>query len=333
MREQVRAASLTGYFEAMASLGTDPRPLLAEQGLSADLFINSEQPISAYAALRLLERSAAVTGCPTLGLRMAVGRGLANLGATGLLIAHQPTLRAALESLREFRSLINSTLSLQIEELGEEAILREDFLLSRPEPWRQSSDLALGVLARLCAAALGEAWHPRLVCFTHEAPPPAELAIHAQIFGCRAQFDSAFNGIVIAAADLDRPNAKADPQLALQARQLLSALHHPAARTRTEDAEQLIRLLLPTGRATIQVCAASLGLTVRTLQRALDLEGTSFRSLLDGARMQLSAQYLANPRMRITDVADLLGYASLGAFTRWHTGAFGAPPREMRGKR
>lgn len=166
LAEQVRVAALSGYFEIMASLGVNPRPLLKEQGLSTDLLFDPEQLISAYAAIRLLERSAAATGCETLGLRMAEGRSLANLGATSLLIAHQPTLRKALDTLQEFRARINSTLVLQFEELEDEVILREDFSLSRPEPSRQSTDLALGVLARLCTTALGGSWAPRAVCFS-----------------------------------------------------------------------------------------------------------------------------------------------------------------------
>lgn len=330
MSELVRVAALTGYFETMAGLGVDPRPLLREQGLSADLLVNPEQLIPARAAIRLLERSAAVSGCLTLGLRMAEGRAMANLGATSLLIAHQPTLRHALTALREFRARINSTLVLHLEEVGGEAILREDFALRRPEPLRQSSDLALGVLMRLCAEVLGSNWAPRLVCFSHQAPPPGELAIITRLFRCPLQFDSELNGIILRQADLDRPNPRADDQLARHARQLLDTAINPVERTASEEVEQLIRLLMPAGRTSIQNCASSLGVTVRTLQRMLDSEGTSFSTLLNAARMQLAAQYLANPRMRITDIAELLGYSSIGAFSRWHRQVFGESARVKR---
>lgn len=330
MSELVRVAALTGYFETMAGLGLDPRPLLREQGLSADLLVNPEQLIPARAAIRLLERSAQESGCLTFGLRMAEGRAMANLGATSLLIAHQPTLRHAIVALREFRARINSTLVLQLEEGDKEAVLREDFALRRPEPSRQSSDLALGVLMRLCTDVLGPDWSPRLVCFSHQAPPAAELPIFTRLFRCPLQFDSEVNGLILRQADLDRPNQRANDQLAHHARHLLEAVMSPAARTTIEDVDQLIRLLLPAGRASIQNCAASIGVTVRTLQRMLDAEGTSFTDLLNAARMQLATQYLANPRMRITDIAEMLGYSSIGAFSRWHRQVFGEPARRNR---
>lgn len=330
MTELVRVAALSGYIETMKGLGLDPRPLLREQGLSADLLVNPEQLIPARAAIRLLERSAAESGCTTLGLRMAEGRALANLGASSLLIAHQPTLRQALIALQEFRARINSTLVLQIEDIGEETVLHEDFALRRPEPVRQSCDLALGVLVRLCAEVLGADWSPRLVCFTHEAPPAAELGRFTSMFGCPVQFDSEFNGIVLRTVDLDRPSQRADDQLARHARLLLDAVMSPTDRTVAQDVDHLIRLLMPAGRASVQNCAASMGMTVRTLQRLLDAEGTSFTGLLNEARMQLATQYLANPRMRITDIAGMLGYSSIGAFSRWHRQVFGEPARARR---
>lgn len=330
MTELVRVAALTGYFETMSGLGCDPRPLLKEQGLSADLLVNPEQLIPAGAATRLLERSAAVTGCMTLGLRMAEGRALANLGASSLLIAHQPTLRQALVALQEFRARINSTLVLHLEELGDDTILREDLALRRPEPTRQSSNLALGVLMRLCTEVLGEGWAPRMVYLSHQKPEPPELKVFTRIFRCPLQFDNEFNGLVLRQTDLDRPSQRADNQLARHARQLLDKVMSPTDRTAKQDVDQLIRLLMPAGRASIQNCAASMGVTVRTLQRMLDSEATSFSVLLNEARMQLATQYLANPRMRITDIAEILGYGSIGAFSRWHRRTFGQPPRLRR---
>lgn len=328
--ELVRVAALTGYFETMAYFGADARPLLREQGLGIDLFVNPEQMIPAVSAIRLLERSAEATGCKTLGLRMALGRSLANLGATSLLIAHQPTLRRALDALREFRVSINSTLMMHYEEDGGIAILREDFQLSRPEPSRQSSELALGVLSRLCMSVLTPGWRAQNVCFTHDAPPRGEASVYQELFRCPPIFNAEFNGLLIHSTDLDLPNPKADEQLALHARQLLKAAAGDHDASCTEHVEHLIKIFLPTGKASVQMCAATLGMTVRTLQRTLDTEGASFTGLLNQARRQLAQQYLANPRMRVTDVADLLGYTSIGAFSRWYKASFRIAPKKHR---
>lgn len=330
MAELVRVAALTGFFPTMEALGAAPAPLLREVGLSPRMLANPEQMIPAHAAIRLLERGAEVTGCATFGLRMAESRGMANLGAISLLIAHQPTLRAALSALQRYRNRINSTLVLHVDDFGDSILIREDFSLGDPEPLQQSSDLALGVLARLCRDVLGADWQAELVCFTHSAPPKAELALYRRLFGCRPEFDSEFNGIVINPRHLDRPNHRADAALAEHARSLIEAVMNPERHSVAQQVEQSILLLMPAGLANIQTCSAMLGMTVRTLQRNLDGEGASFSILLHKAREQLATKYLSNPRTRITDVAEMLGYGSIGAFTRWHIQSFGLTPRARR---
>lgn len=328
--ELMRAAALTGYCQTMRALGADPFPLLKEVGLSQALLSQPEQMISARAALRLLERSAEVTGCVTFGLRMVESRELADLGAPSLLIAHQPTLREGLSALMRYRNRINSSLFLSIEDIADGVVIRGDVAVGEPETSRQASDLVLGVLAHLCATLLGDCWRPEMVCFTCAPPPAPELPIYHRLFGCRAEFNAEFNGIVIDPHDLDRSNARADRALAGQASRLIAAAMSPERQSIAQQVNDSIMLLLPSGRATIQTCSELLGMGTRTLQRALDAEGATFTGLLNRVRMQLAGQYLANPNMRITDVADLLGYSSIGAFTRWHHETYGVPPKARR---
>lgn len=332
MAKLLRAASLSGFFPTMQALGVDPAPLLKEVGLSPRMLGNGELMIPAQPAIRLLEQAAAITQCATFGLRMAESREIANLGAISLLIAHQPTLRSALSAVIQYRNRINSVLVLHLEELGDTILIREDFSLDRAEPVQQSSDLALGVLAGLCKDVLGIGWQARSVCFTHAAPPAAELPVYRRLFGCKPEFDSEFNGIVIDPRDLDRPSQRADPALAEHARKLIDSVMSPERHSVAQQVEQSILLLIPSGLANIQSCCDMLGMTVRTLQRHLDAEGTSFSALLNKARIQLATKYLSNRRIRITDAAQMLGYGSISAFTRWHIQNFGQTPRERRAR-
>lgn len=330
MAEQVRVAALAGFFPTLEAFGVDAAPLLKEVGLLPRLLGNSEQMIPARAVMRLLERAAQVTRCATFGLRMSENRGIANLGATSLLIAHQPTLRAALTTLNQYRNRINSMLVLNMDDFGDSIVIREDFLMEQPESSRQASELTLGVLARLCRNVVGETWKADTVCFTHAAPPATEAQVYHALFGCRPVFNAEFNGIVLDPRDLDRPNLRADAALAEHARALIESVLSPDGHSVAQQVEQSILLLMPTGQAGIQTCSDLLGKTVRTLQRDLDREGVSFTALLNKARMQLATQYLSNPRTRVTDVAQMLGYGSISAFTRWHIQSFGKPPSKHR---
>ena len=78
-----------------------------------------------------------------------------------------------------------------------------------------------------------------------------------------------------------RPNPRTDAALARHARDLVRAMVDPGERTMADEVEQSIRLLMPAGRANVGAVADALGTNVRTLQRRLDVEGTSFSELLD----------------------------------------------------
>jgi AraC-like DNA-binding protein len=330
MAELVRVAALTGYHDVAGQLGLDPLPHLRAAGLGRAMLLSPEQVIPAQAAIALLESSAEASSCPTFGLRMAACRSLADLGMISLLIAHQPTLRDALAVLARNRHRMNSTLVLSIDERPGAVVLREDFALDPPVYSRQASDLALGVLAHMCSAVLGPGWHAESVCFSYSRPAPRELEVYRQLFRCPVHFDAEFNGLVLDPADLDRPNPRAEPALAAHAGTLIESVMAPDRRSLTQEVEHTILMLLPAGRATIKSTALALGLNLRTLQRGLEADGTSFTEILDRLRAQLAQQHLANPRMRLTDIADLLGYSSLGAFTRWYGQTFGVPPSSAR---
>ena len=261
---------------------------------------------------------------------MAEKRGLADLGMVSLLIAHQTSLRDALSVLIQFRNRINSNLMLRVEEFGDLVLLRESFSLDPPLPSRQVDDLALGVLDRMCRDVFGAQWHPVAISLPYEPPPLPERAVYQRLFSCPLEFNSEYEGILVDKADLDRPNPRSDPALAAHARNLVNAMIDPGERSVVQEVEQAIQLLMPSGRASIASVADSLGMTVRTLQRRLDNEGARFSDLLDRIRVREVNRHLSQRRLRLTDIADLLGYSSLGAFSRWYQERFHESPSKAR---
>jgi AraC-like DNA-binding protein len=328
--ELVRAAALKGYFEVAEELRLDPLPLLRRAGLTRTMAENLEQMLPARSVIRLLEESAEAASCPTFGLRMAERRELADLGMVSLLIAHQPTLGDALAVLAQYRNRINSNLALRVETFGDMALLREAFSLDPPMPSRQVDDLATAVLDRVCRSVVGSGWQPISVSFRYEAPSAADRAVYQRLFSCPLEFNSEFDGILIKSADLARANPRSEPALALHARRLVEAMVDPGERTIVEEVEEAILMLMPAGRASISAVADSLGLNVRTLQRRLTDEGLTFGELLDRIRAREVNRHFAHGRQRLTDVAQLLGYASLGAFSRWYSQKFNETPSQGR---
>ena len=328
--ELVRAATLTGYFAVAEELRLDVVTLLRKAGITRSMLSNPEQVVPARSVVRLLEDSAGASGCATFALRMAEYRQVSDLGMVSLLIVHQPTLGEAFEVLGEFRHRINSNLTLQVEKHEDSYFLREHFALNPPVVSRQVNDLALGVLYKTCQTMMGDSWRPQCVCLNYERPAQPDRAIYDRLFDCELQFGSDFHGIVVSANDMTRQNPREDVALSGHARQLVRAMIDPGDRTLTEEVEQSIRLLMPAGRANIAGVADAIGTNIRTLQRRLDGEKTSFSELLDKVRVQQVSQHFANRRLRLTDIAHLLGYSTLASFSAWYRSRFHETPTKAR---
>jgi len=62
--------------------------------------------------------------------------------------------------------------------------------------------------------------------------------------------------------------------------------------------------------------ASAFGLSSRTLHRRLAALGTSFQDLLDEVRCEMACRLLENTTLPVAQVALMLGYSEVSAFTR-----------------
>ncbi|WP_332678394.1 AraC family transcriptional regulator [Brevundimonas sp.] len=330
MSTLIRAAGLTNYVNVACQVGLNPRTLLRKVGLSEAALADPDLRVSSSTVVALLEESAHESRCPTFGLRMAEARQLSDFGAMSLLLTHQATLGDALRTTIAYRHLFNEAVAIHLEEVGDTVIVRTEVVTDASASSRQATELALGVLFRMCSALLGSHWRPYSVNFCHAAPP--DLQVHRRIFGTAAkiEFNSDFNGFVCSAADLKQKNPTADPVMARYAERFLETLPVPNDLSVLRDARLAIYLFLPMGRATIELVAQAVGLNVRTFQRQLEEAGSTFSDLLTEVRRDLALRYIQNERYPLGRVAELLGYAMPSSFTRWFTAQFGMAPAQWR---
>ncbi|KAI3599404.1 Transcriptional regulator, AraC family [Cupriavidus necator H850] len=332
MSSLVRAAALTNYSEVARTAGLDPVRMLLDAGLSPSVLREPDLMIPVERVGRLLQASATLSGNESFGLCMAESRLLSNLGAVGLLIRDQATLRDSLRMLMRYQALLNGALSLAVEECGELVIIREAVIAgSAHQPTRQRVELALGVMVRLIRQLLKPDWEPRRVCFEH--PAPRDLSTHHRFFGPCVEFDYEFNCIICAKADLDARNPSADPAMARYAQQLIDASVISQQATMLEDVRRIVLLLLPSGRCSIEQVADHLGVVCRTVQRRLAEEGQSFSSIVNDIRTELAARHVVESDRPLTEVATLLGFSAPSGFSRWYHAQFGCSPKESRATR
>ena len=79
--------------------------------------------------------------------------------------------------------------------------------------------------------------------------------------------------------------------------------------------------------------AEALAVSVRTLQRRLIAEGTSYRETVESARMTVAKQELISSQRPLNEISELLGYSEQRAFRRAFREWTGCSPSEYRKRR
>jgi AraC-like DNA-binding protein len=129
---------------------------------------------------------------------------------------------------------------------------------------------------------------------------------------------------VFAANDLSVPIHSADVHLLkilkVFSEEALNQRKTPPTPTRAE-VEKVLLEVLPKGNATVSNVATALGMSVRSLARRLNEEGTSYTEVLDGLRRELAMRYVDDKTLGVSQIAWLLGYSEVSsfnhAFRRW----------------
>ncbi|MGW4560919.1 AraC family transcriptional regulator [Streptomyces sp. NPDC004561] len=331
MARFIRNAVLNGYVELVRTLGGDPLALLSAVGLDDSHLSAHNAWIPIDAVVELFELSAAATGCDDFGLRLGEGRRLSNLGPISLAAREEPDIRSVLTMIMRYQHLHNEALRSRLTESNGLACVQVELDLSHPQRSRQAIELLVGALLRYLRNLIGDGWCPVAVRLTHDAPP--DTAGHHRALGPHVRFGQADNAIVLYAGDLDAPNTLADPLLRPFARQYLESIASPRSTAEVERVKDLIEALLPSGRCSLKHVAQSLRVDRKTVHRHLAASGETFSSVLNSTRVHLAKQYVEHQGRPLTEVAELLGFASLSTFSRWFRDEFGTSPRTWRAER
>ncbi|MFJ9389944.1 AraC family transcriptional regulator [Nocardioides sp. NPDC101246] len=331
MKPLARYAALNGYNDLSRSLGIDPRDLMRRCGLDPAGLAMPDRWVPAVAVAGLLEESARQSGREDFGLRLAELRRFSNLGPVSLVIREEPDVRSMLRILGRYEHMYNESLRTRLTESSGTATIRVDLDFGEPAESRQAIELAAAVLHRLLRGFLGEEWRPLAVCFAHH--PPADTATHRRVFGTTVTFDHEFHGLVFSAADLAAPNRMADPGLHQYAYHLLESVEPSRVGTVPDRVRELIEVLLPTGRCSIEQVARSLGVNRRTVHRQLAAHGLTYSSVLDETRTALVERMLAGGHYTLTEISELLSFSAPSNFTRWFRDRYGSSPSRWRADR
>jgi AraC-like DNA-binding protein len=320
-----RAGLLMGLPDYLATLGYSFARVLERVNLDETEIKNPIHFIPLEKHCAILEEAAALCGRQTLMLELSQRQSLAIFGAIGGMAVGSADLRGALEVFERY--VHYSVQSLQVGLKSEQGMAfftlesRYAPVVNSPQFWHHAVALQCQIIRTLC----GRAWAPRLVYL--DIPSPEDISAYQKYFRAPLAFGQGRNGLTFPSEVLDWPVEGSLSAISSEMRSLLSA-------NRVDDYKGQVRAvlssLLTSGRGTAATVAAILGLSERSLQRKLGEEGTCFRELQEQVRQSIAINYLREPQFRLTDIAEMLGYADLSVFSRSFKRWFGISPRQWR---
>lgn len=279
---------------------------------------------------RLWQRAAAASGDPLLGLRVGAGLPLQAMNVLALVVMHSADLRAALGHCVRYQQLVSNSGRFRLEAVtsGARMIYK---VAPCPVPMHpaQIDSLFAGFLTMLyrCVPA-GQ--RPSLVGLP--GTDPTQQAAYERYLECPATLGGYEIFMQFDHKVLDAPWPAADPSLLRLLLGRADALRQAQGRT---DAlvDQVLHAVAIEGyaKARCDSVARSLDLSVRTLQRRLAECKTSFRQVVEAARMGEAVDLLADAQVPLSTLSERLGYAEPSAFSHAVRAHFGASPRTMRG--
>lgn len=317
--------ALTAVPGLIRQLGADPAPIIAGAGLAPGTLDDPANRIPYEGYARLLRDAAARTGCPHFGLLAGGAWHLSDLGKTGELIRHAPTVGQGLEEFIVHHHL-NSAGGVAFL-LRREGFVDFGYAIYTPVAVSTSPiyDGVMAAVANILREICGEAWEPSEVLLPRAAP--ADAGPYRRHFQAPVRFGAEFAALRFPESWLARPVEGADPARLRQARAHVNAAGRATIVLRTSRA---LRTLLLHGKFSGDDVAQSLALHRRTLNRRLSAEGTTFQQVLDRVRFAMAKELLQESGLSIPEIATALGYADYVSFTRAFKRWSGSPPGAWR---
>lgn len=303
--------------------------IVAKTGIGIEDFPNPDTRVPHRIVIAMLEQAVERLQDPLIGLKAGELVDPADFDVLEHAARSAANLGDAMESMARYTRLINEAAAVSIVPVGDLAEWRFRVTDGLRQPPAANDFVIASSLAFSRRNAIS--YEPPVeVRFMHERP--AYAAEYERRFGAKASFGAPYNTIVMRRERLLVPMKLGNPKMQAafehQARQLLDRLEDRrsvAGRVR-EDVAAQFRM----GSVSMHATARRLAMSVATLRRRLEEEGTTFSAIVDDLRRELAERYLGEARSAISEIAFLLGFSNVTAFGRAFKRWTGLSPTEYR---
>lgn len=326
------ASSTLVAWNALVAHGHDAEAVFLQAGLDPSKFKDEDARFPADSITQLHETIIATTGDPCFMLKLADHWHPSHLHALGYGWLASTSLKEAFDRLIRYYAIAAISAECITFEKTSEGYLYDVLFPQDLHPLHETEeDSLLVVVLTMCRISAGASFNPLRVRVRRPAPLCAS-EFH-DYFGTAVEFGSDASCMLLPAAQIEMELPTANSTLARACDQIihqyLSRLDraHVINKVRTRLVE-----VMPSGRLSEEAIARSLHLSIRSLQRRLKQEGTTFKFLVEDTRKALAHSYIRDKHTSIGEITYLLGYSDPANFSRAYKRWTGMTPTENRAR-
>ncbi|KZY30324.1 AraC family transcriptional regulator [Alcanivorax sp. HI0083] len=327
-RQQAAAVLMTPLLQYLQEQGQDVAAILARYGLEEALFRDPEARVDVHVSTALLDYCQVLLEQPALGIELARHAQYTHFGALGLAVAAGGDLYSVLNRVTRFHRLISNLVRTELH-VNDGTVELRFFSATEHEPHPQALVFVMASIVRVLRVRISADYNPLLVGYPDWLEDDMRVTL-ADYFNCPLAVGEGY-ALVFDKASANRILASSDIQLAAMLDATLSQRLAVAEEASLADRLSLwIQERLPDGEPAQKDAAEALCMSTRSLQRRLAEDGLTWKLLLENTRKSLVEQHLRTSGMSITQVAFLLGFSEVSAFSRAFKKWYGMPPSQFK---
>jgi AraC-like DNA-binding protein len=328
--EDLSVKPLRGIPELLTSLGSDFDAVARRAGECPAALDDPEGHMSFLDVQRLLHECEQATGCPHFGVLLGSRMGISATGILGDLARHATSVLQSLRTIQAHLHLHDRGAVLGLHQRNHRE-MEIAYVIFHPEHpgSRHIAEGTLAIAMSVLRALCGPRWAPTEVMLARDRP--ADTAAYRDCFGPDLRFNAPRFAVVFDSGWLSRALPAGDAMERIRLARRVTELERSRRPSTSERARESLTQLLIEAPPSVDRVARLLGVSVRTLNRRLAREGTSFKALLEDARSSLARQLLRDTRLPAIEIAAALHYTTPSAFSRAFRGwNRGMSPRRAR---
>jgi len=303
-----------GLIEYLNYKGIDMAAFLSDFALDTDAMKKEGHRIPLQTFTAMFESGEKLTGDVNIGLNVGTGIKTGHYGVLGYSVMSCTFFEEALHRHLRYQNLVADIGCTNLSSSQEESVLVWDTGAIPPSRHIAEHNLAGWITYARWICDLDS--QPLWIAFQHERPDNSDA--HLQLFNCPIKFNQDKTAIAFPSSYLKLPLPQKDPAIRdmmdKHAERLLSKQNE--GEDFINAVQTYIKIALEEDKYDLEDVAQHFGMSPRTLQRKLKEHDLTHQALLDTTREELAMRYIQNPRIDLSELAFLLGFAEQSSFQR-----------------